>query len=602
MLAINHFTGPALIVAGPGSGKTTVIVNRIKNLIYQHHVRPENILVITFSKMAAISMQARFYLSVEDAYMPVVFGTFHSVFYNIVKNSYPGRINKIATSYIKNNILLKVLKHISYTDNTEPEFIDSIQKRISYYKNSDKMQDNTRLCSVSDDIFLKIYENYSEVMKLEGIIDFEDMMLLCKELLQSQEGIRKQYQNSFKFILIDEFQDINNLQFEIVKLLLDENKNVFAVGDDDQSIYGFRGANPMIMQDFEKHFPNANIIKLSCNYRSTKSIIDYAKTLIEENKVRYEKDIYTINPKGCDVALLAYETEEEENKSICEKISELITDRKNGNVAILFRNNRSSIKILDLLIKAKIHVYVYEKPFNPYGTGIFRDFMHYYTVSKSLDNIDKAEFVPIMNKPVRYIGRTEIHGNTIDLTLLKGLNQDRDYVVRAINKLEYDLKHMCKMDLFSAFHYFRKVIGYEEYIYKSNSSDSGDSFARIFDYLQNSLRDFRSLEELKSHIELLEEQAEAKPPIEVKDNGVYILTYHASKGLEFDNVFIPKLMEGEVPSGKSVTEEDIEEERRMLYVAMTRAKSNLYMSYIKDDSRSKRLKSRFLYCLLRLKK
>lgn len=581
--AINHFHGPALVVAGPGSGKTTVITNRIINLIYQRHIKPEEILVITFSKSAAISMQSRF--NQIKSNLPVTFGTFHSVFYNIVRRHNSNNNYHVANKNRRHNVLIKVLANHSMDDNTEPEFLDSILKRISYYKNSNYQTDNTELVSLEYDLFLSILNQYSEYMRYEQLIDFEDMMLMCRELLENNSDIRSYYQNFFRYILIDEFQDINQLQFDIIKLLSENSPNLFVVGDDDQSIYGFRGANPGIMFEFAKYY-KAKVIKLSCNHRCSGNIVLDAARLISHNKERFEKKIYSANADGEKVYYQGFSDFDEEYKYISGTVKKCA---EHANAAILFRNNISLSLWLERFTKDGIKCCINEKPYNPFESTAFIDFMHYIKLSQDMEQMRVADFLAVMNKPVRYISRDKLMSEKVDLTLLKGMYKDKMYVIRGIKKLEEDLKRIKNMDLYSAFHYFRHVIDYEKYMNGTNNNDKN-----LMDDIQNRLKKYNSIEEVMQYINKISDMQGTGSGIEVYDNGIYLMTFHGSKGLEFDHVFIPDLMEGEIPSSKSIGEKAIEEERRMLYVAMTRARKSLTITYLTDDKTHNRLRSRFL--------
>ena len=590
--AVRHTTGPALIIAGPGSGKTTVIVNRIRNLIIDQSVDPYHILVITFSKAAAIQMQQRFEKTSVD-HFPVTFGTFHSVFYNILRHSGKNDSMNVATLSYKRKLISRIIERSDPDHNTEQEYLDLILRRISYYKNSAHTNDNENICSLDRHTFLNIYNEYNDMLRAEGRLDFEDMMLMCRDLMRDDPLVRKKWQDRFKYILIDEFQDINMLQFDIVKLLLGSRNNIFAVGDDDQSIYGFRGANPDIMRQFGDHFPDARIIMLTCNYRSGSEIVKSASRLISHNQNRYEKDIVSYAQSGDPVSVREYKDRRQELDDIANMADSFTKD--NQNTAILCRTNTGVGEIAEHLLKKNIPCHVTEKPHDPYDDVIFRDFARYMRLALSPDAMETKDFVPVANKPVRYINRNLIPGRYTDITLLKGLYKDRDYVVRALSKLEYDLKQLKHMDMFSAFNYFRCVIGYDEYI-KKNSDEKlkfADYQSRADDLMMK-MKDFDTFDELARHVERMAQLTDRKETVKIDDTGIYVMTYHASKGLEFDNVFLPGLIEGEVPSKRSITIEDIEEERRMLYVAMTRAKERLFMSYTGADREKKHLRSRFL--------
>jgi len=595
LLAIDHFNGPALVVAGPGSGKTTVIVNRIYNLIYKRHIQADNILVVTFSKAAALSMQSRF--NQIYGYQPVHFGTFHSVFYNIIKENSISHQFKVVNYSTKISILTDVINSLTKLELLQSELMDSILKRISFYKNSGLKKDNCELCRIDDDLFINIFRLYSDALKTQDYIDFDDMMLLCKELLQSNESIREIYRNKFRYILVDEFQDINDLQYEILKKLI-YNDNIFAVGDDDQSIYGFRGSNPDIMQSFSSDFPNTRLIKLSCNYRSHETIVNAAFRLIANNHNRFKKDIYAGKECKGKIVIKAFETIEDENTYICDILNS--KKDKGTNTAILFRSNHGLNNFVELMAEKKIHINVSEKLDNPYDNQVFNDFIHYFNMSKSLDDIKTEDFIPVMNKPVRYINRNSVMSSYVDFSYLRGFYKEKAYVQKNIKKLEYDLKQMMNMDAYSAFNYFCHVIGYEEYIMKECAlkQDLLKKYINDMETLRERIRHINDMDELLIIANRLKEINSQKNLMNISHEGLYAMTFHASKGLEFNHVIIPYLMEGDVPSSKSISLEAVEEERRMLYVAMTRAKNELYMTYEEGNKNNIMLVSRFVKELL----
>ncbi|MCR4749404.1 MAG: ATP-dependent helicase [Lachnospiraceae bacterium] len=596
--AISHTYGPALVIAGPGSGKTTVIVKRILNLIRNEHIDPSNILVITFSKPAALEMQRRFEKQ-AGGYEPVTFGTFHSIFYNIIRHHMKNVAEGVATDALKRNILKKVLRDINLSDNTESEYLDLIIKRISYYKNSSLRSDDRTICDLDTKSFLRIYELYNEHLKAASKIDFEDMMLMCKKLLSENKQARLFWRERFKFILIDEFQDINELQFDIVRLLLTKENNFFAVGDDDQSIYGFRGSKPEIMREVDRYFKNLTTIKLTCNYRSSSSIVKASDAVIKQNTVRFEKHLHTENDIGEAVRIMAFKDEESQFEQLV-KTADMYGNKTGtnlkGNVAVLCRTNLAVSRIAREFMKRKIDCHVTQKPYDPFESVIYTDFTHYLRLSYSGGEFDANDLIPVMNKPLRYISRSMINKKVMDITLLKGLYQDKEYVLRALKKLEYDLNMIRKMDMFSAFNYFRRVIGYDEYMLRmsGDNEERYEIYTKQADLLMFCLKDLTTYEAMIEHAVKQSQNMEARKTAKVNETGIYIMTYHASKGLEFDTVIMPGLMEGEIPSKKSITKEAIEEERRMFYVAMTRAKTKLIMSYIVGKNNEKHIKSRFL--------
>lgn len=608
--AINHFKGPALVIAGPGSGKTSVIVNRINYLIQNKNVNPNNILVITFSKMAAMDMQSRFNLcllsknehnqninvqneqvQIKQAQIEQVsFGTFHSVFFSIIKSYYGYSSSNIISNSQKRLFISKLLKNLCNETLTDNEYIDSVLRRISYYKNSNYTNDYVDDCQMEYEQFKVLVNQYDLMLQSQRKIDFEDMMLLCRKILIKDSKIREYYQNLFHYILIDEFQDINELQFEIVKLLVGPEQNLFVVGDDDQSIYGFRGSKPEIMLNLQKEYNNLSIVKLSCNYRSTKSIVRLSSVLISENRKRYIKNIYTNNELGSPCLLMNFANVEEENKYIIEVLKEKISSK--SSIGILYRTNNRASLLIELLIKNNISFSIKEMPVNPYDTDIYNDFIAYLQISYS-------KLMPIhllrkiINKPSRYIDTRLITDCEEPVQRLKYLYKDKKYVVKKLDKLLYDLNSIKSMDMYSAFYYFRKVIGYDEYIYNRYNNDERklkDKFSTIDDLSKR-------LKEINTYDELLKCAFSFRDKISEhinSNNNISIMTYHSSKGLEFDTVLIPDINEGIVPNKKAVSLMDIEEERRMFYVACTRAKKEVHLLYLKGIGEEEFIPSRFI--------
>lgn len=570
--------GPALVIAGPGSGKTSVICERIKFLI-KSGCDPAKILVITFSKQAAINMQSRFSDTTETP-SPVCFSTFHAFFYSILRDYYHYSNENIANNQLKQKILKTILNKYNISL-VQEELIEKLQKRISYYKNSGMKKDSVDDTNIDYSMFLMIFGEYNYMLDSMDKIDFDDMQLKCYKLLSNDASLLEKYQNKYKYYLIDEYQDINTVQQLIMELLTCKGHNLFCVGDDDQSIYGFRGASPDIMQKFSQKFIECRNYYLSCNYRCAANIVKAANLMISQNQMRLEKNLISASEEIGLVSFECFEDIDSEIDYITNIIREYVGSR--DTIAVLYRTNRNYIKLVEKLTKMKIECNVKDKPFNVWESKIAKDFVHYINMS-SQDKIDSADFLAVMNKPLRYLPRHIIVSKKVDLEKIKS-NTTKDYIIKNIDRLNKDLKMLKRMDMFSAFNYFRYVIGYEKYLISINKFDS-----KLLDEIQDSLREFNSREELLDFIENYDAQVEK---FQNNYSNINIMTYHSAKGLEFDEVIIPNLNEGIVPISRAVETDDIEEERRMLYVAMTRARKKLTMSYINDDKKG--LKSRFLY-------
>lgn len=596
--AITHESGPVMCLAGPGSGKTFVLTHHIRYLILEKHIDPAHILVITFSKASAIEMQNRFTYLMEDTYYPVRFGTFHAIFFQILSR-YEGYTAKdILTLSQKKKYLKTVLLQMNYQGKIDMESLENILSNISYIKNK---SESSVISEVEKNIpqFKEIYQKYERLIRQEHKLDFDDMMLLCYKLLQKRSDVLEEYRKEIEYILIDEFQDINSIQYAIVKLLIHPYQNLFAVGDDDQSIYGFRGSDPSIMLRFREDFPNGIIVPLYMNYRSKKGIVNCAKHVIRENKKRYEKNMSAVKT-GDGVILQSYESKEEEYLELIQKLHQAKLEDRLNQCACLFRTNMDASYLAELLLKEKIPYIMKEKPYNPYDHFISHDLLHYLHIKEGDMSIE--EFVPIMNRPLRYISRDAINTNTfgkqVCLRDLKRFYMDKEYMQKNILKLEYDINRIKNMDLFAAVNYIRKGIGYDDYIKKqaAEQSTSPAEYLKMADEIQKRFGMFRNLEELENHIDSYRQMAEktGKESGKKEQKGVNIMTYHASKGLEFDNVYLPDCNEGNIPYRKSTTPEQIEEERRLFYVAMTRAKEQLHILFIDGKKDNHHLVSRFI--------
>lgn len=593
--AITHGPGPLLCLAGPGSGKTYTLTHRIRYLILEKKVDPFGILVITFSKAAASQMEQRFCQLMNDQYYPVRFGTFHAVFFQIL-NQYEGYTAKdILTNSQKKQYLKTALLQMDYSGKWDGETMENILLWISYVKNK---QSPGCLTEIEKNIpqFHTIYIKYEEVIRQDHKLDFDDMMILCLRLFQKRPDLLSEYRSRIQYLLIDEYQDINKTQYEIVKCLIEPHQNLFAVGDDDQSIYGFRGSDPSVMLRFKQDFQNGDIIFLDQNYRCVKGIVNCANRVIQENKTRYQKQSHALK-EGNGVMFKDFASREEEYQAL---VKNLQSEKGNlSECACLFRTNMEASYFAEYLLKEKIPYVMKEKPYNPYEHFISRDILHYLRLKTG--NKSMQELIPVMNRPLRYLSREAIgyasQKEEINFRLLKEFYQEKSYMLKNIKKLEYDLHCMEKMDLFASVNYIRKGIGYDDYLSKQAllQNFSPDAYYKMADEIQKRFGMFNSLEELEKHIHAYCDQIErgVKKERETK-SGVQIMTYHASKGLEFDKVYLPGCNEGNTPYKKSVTKEQIEEERRLFYVAMTRARKELWISFIDGKADRKHLVSRFL--------
>lgn len=639
--AIKHGKGPMLVMAGPGSGKSFVIIQRILNLIQEHKIYPQNILVISFSKASTLELKQRFQKQIRNTKSNnnqfienqidnnsinekerVNFATFHACFFQILKDTYHYTSQNIITEKEKRDILRTILLDPEYGEKNIPEKIEDYLQKISYYKN----KGTGELKEKETKQFQKIYRAYNQEMHKLHRLDFEDMGLLCLQLFQNRPDILDKWQDKFQYVLIDEFQDINAIQFRIIQLLAGKYQNLFVVGDDDQAIYGFRGSNPKIMLDFEKYYPNTKKVLLETNYRCSEAIVTEALKVIEQNKVRFRKEIKAIpyekihngnkgnenckerkiiekqqeimNKKKSEDSVIykKFENYHKEYSYIVGKIQDYV--KKQGynysDIACIFRINGDMNGLAEYFTRKKIPFVMKESYSSIFKHFIALDIIAY--LNFFLEGKKRSDFIRIMNKPLRYISRNAMSSINNEIVVWKELKEyykSKRYITDNIEQLEKNDKWIQKLDLYGACFYIRKVMGYDNYL-KEYVKEQGINFEEakeILDFIHESTRDMSSLEEWKEYIEEYEEAI--KKSGEEKE-GVHIITMHACKGLEYSIIFLPDCNEGKIPYKKAASSEAIEEERRMFYVAMTRAKTHLEMLYIEDDAKKHLQRSRFL--------
>lgn len=601
--AIMHRDGPAMVLAGPGAGKTYVITNRVKALIDEYGVKPEQILVVTFSKAAAVEMKERFEMLTGGRRLPVRFGTFHSVFFQILRLAYHYEVKDIATPALKYRFLEETLNETGYGVDDKKEFLSDIEKEISRVKGEGIEIDCYFSSACSAEIFQKMYRGYQEKLQRHRCLDFDDMVVYTYQLLKEREDIRRRWQAQFRYLLIDEFQDINRLQYETVCMLAEPENNLFIVGDDDQSIYGFRGAKPGIMLSFPKRFPDTKQIVLGVNYRCSDEIMKAAERLIGKNNERYEKHIVANKRKEQPVHMKKCENLPDEAEKI---VAQIQMYQKEGiayqEMAVLFRTNMQMRLLAGKLMEHGVPFTMRENLPNLFDTWMAKDIMCYLQLA--LGNRSREKFLKIANRPVRYLSRTAFTESEVSFDKLRAYYavKNQEWMEERIWNFEYDLKNLASLSPYAAIHFIRKGIGYDEFLktYADERNVNADDWFDVLDEMQEMARDKKSIPEFLSFVEnygdTLEEIRQEQKKQQVKEEpGVSLMTMHASKGLEFPVVFVPTLNEDIVPYRKAVQEGNLEEERRMLYVAMTRAKTYLHLSFVKERFHKEAEPSPFLY-------
>ena len=598
--ACSNTEGPLLILAGAGSGKTRVIVHRIAYLLDELSVSPHNILAITFTNKAADEMRER----VENEVGPDAFGvwvsTFHSMCVRILRRFFDqigGNNNfTIYDADDQKTVVKEVLKTLNMDPKqyNEKACLVTISHAKEKFWTPDELEREAGY-NYRDVQMAKVYREYQKRMKLNNALDFDDLIFKTIELFEKCPDVLELYQNRFKYIMVDEYQDTNHSQFLLVKMLADKWRNLCVVGDDDQSIYKFRGADISNILDFEKVYPDATVVRLEQNYRSTQIILNAANAVIANNKGRKSKSLWSEQKEGEKISYTIYETEFEEAQGTVDTIiNRNIEGRPYSDFAILYRTNAQSRALEEKLVFANI----------PYklvgGTGFYsrreiRDMVAYLKLIAN--SADEVSFTRIINVPRRGIGQTSVD-KIRALSFEAGLSmydfikepETREMLGRVKDKLE---------DFSKMIEYFREYADdgrltelYDEILsrtgYKTDliaeNTDEARTRLENLDELRNKIISYEENAEEPSLMELLEEislVADTNDEEEDSENKVTLMTLHRSKGLEFPVVFITGMEERLFPSGMAMDSDDpdaVEEERRLCYVGITRAKEVLYLS------------------------
>lgn len=601
--AVAHNKGPCMVLAGPGSGKTLTIAKRIEYLIMKHKVRPEEILVITFTKYAAWEMKNRTRSICGPSSYAVTFGTFHGIYYGILKWAYRLNQSNLLSDEEKYRILREILPGIDWDQepeaDEEKDYLQELAIEIGNVKNNCMDIEEYEPVKYTTEKFRKLYRTYEETKKKYRKIDFEDMLIQCRDLFMKRPDILKKWQEKFQYILVDEFQDVNQAQYDVVRMLAAPQDNLFVVGDDDQSVYGFRGAKSGIMKEFMKDYPKARQILLDVNYRSSGYIVKGALRVIGNNKIRFEKKIEAFRKPDETVHVQEVKDPVQEAEYVLERIREY---REKGvsytEMAVLYRTNVDARAMSELMTEYQIPFVMKEHLNNIYEHFIALDMISYLRLSQG--EYDRKYFLQIANRPNRYLTRESMKTGNVSYESLRRYYRDKDWMVDRIDQLEWDMKMICDKTPYAAIQYIRKRMGYDEFLkeyaaYRKISSE--DLFAVLEEIWQNS-KGYGTIKEWFEHIESYGKMLKEQNKKNGEKEGVNLMTMHAAKGLEFDTVFVIEANEGSCPYKKATADEEIEEERRLFYVAMTRAKRKLVISYVKEKNGKDLLPSRFVSELL----
>lgn len=595
--AISHGTGPMLVLAGPGSGKTTVIIQRIRRLTEKMGVSPYRILVITFTKAAAEQMKTRY--AALQGKSGVMFGTFHSIFFRILRQACGYSLEQVLSEDERRNTLQKLVTEARISVQDQEEYIQQFFSQYSLMKN--------QLLDVSDflpdglpkDEFVALSKKFDGWKRRNEKIDFDDMLTECYDVLSQDEKVRKMWQDRFDYILVDEFQDVNRAQYACLQMLAAPKNNLFVVGDDDQSIYGFRGASPSFMLDFPKDFPGTEKVFLDVNYRCSGRIIRLASQVIGTNVSRYAKEIKGDRDLGERINVFVAKDSGEEAELTAQKIARLLEEGVPiEEIAVIFRTNIQGGAFARALFRRGIPYHLRDGGFHLYDHWIARDLAAYLFLAENRDS--DASLLRIVNKPKRYISKDLLaEAEQMPYGLLRSLHvcpSLQKWQAEHLESLEEDLRQIQKRKPYEALRYVRKVVGYDEYLsdYAAYRKASLSNMIEIADEITETAKGTESGTEFVRKMEELSRQMKEQSKQKGNTHGVTLTTFHGAKGLEFGAVFLPSLAEGIIPYEKGRKGSALEEERRLFYVGLTRTKDRLFLSFTENRYEKPLKPSRFL--------
>lgn len=598
---INHVNGPMLCIAGPGSGKTTSIIQRVAHLI-DSGIDPMKILVITFTKAAALEMKGR-YNSRPDSVAGPVFSTIHSLCFKVLNKYNPRVFNKtnILTGTEQAKILSPIIKQLRLEAIDYYSTINAACSAISFKKNTGKSFGDNGIEYFTKEQLNTVYSEYEKEKKRLRKIDLDDLLLYTYKLLKSNNAFLNYLRNKFSHIMIDEFQDTNKVQAHIFYLLAAPKNNICVVGDDDQSIYGFRGAEPGVMFDFEKKFPGCKRVVLNANYRSTHNIVEVSKQLISCNKTRYDKDLVADNDKDGFIGFSKQQNMKSEVETIIQKITKFQAwGVPLSQIAILYRTAVEAQPLLSALIEWNIPFYTKDPVVCAFEHWIFQDILLFKKASDG--NISMREFLRIVNRPNKYVP-AKVLPNKYDPTLIiqscnyisneRSRAQCRGQMIRFFYFLEEMKKDDPKTFIFKLCHDLDYLDYLDQYVVDNNVDKS--QLLDILNLLISTASKFKTFDEWTLYAATATRKFKDKIKRMTRENSVFVSTMHKAKGLEWQHVIIMDANEEINPYYRAEFPADIEEERRLFYVAVTRAKKSLMIYYLEKRGENNLSPSRFLF-------
>ena len=595
--AAAHMDGPMLVLAGPGSGKTTVILHRIKHLTAQG-VDPRGILVVTFAKAAADELRAR-YAAISGGVCGVLFGTLHSFFFRVLRAAGQYTADSVVDGAKRKAIVRTLMKARNVQAAYDEETVERVCNALSRLRGGAFVCDAQASISLPRgmrmDTLTALSEDYGKALRDGGLLDFDGMLTECLALFKEQPQVLESWRARFPYVMTDEFQDVSGLQYECLKLLAAPANNLFAVGDDDQSIYGFRGASPSYMLGFQEDFPQAQTVVLDANYRSSASVVALANALIEHNTARSPKRMQYMHSAGASPVAAYPQNPHNEAEWLAERVLSMKNECPFEEIAVIFRMHIQAQIVADALTRRRIPFTQRESAANLYTHWIAEDIAAYFRLAAN--RLDDDALARIINRPSRYItnnavaaartvGKASREGALASLRAGDLLNKRQH---AAMDLLALGINAIARRGAYDAIRYLREGVGYDETIKEQAERRGTDALTLldIADALQEAARVFPDTQAWLAHAEAARS---ARPCTPEASAGVTLTTMHGAKGLEFDAVFVIGAVDGLVPHRDG----EEEEERRLLYVALTRARKWLYISAYKESGHREMAVSRFL--------
>lgn len=607
--AILHKEGPALILAVPGAGKTTTLITRAAYLIQEEKVDPKKILSLTFSKAAALDMRKRFQsLYGENLSDLPHFSTIHSFAFQVLHREIGSKGESYHFIEGKNppihkmELLKQIYQKINKT-NIKEESLDELSNAISFVKNRMISRKELKKISIEIKNFEDIFLKYESTKKEKRYIDFDDMLTFSYKILKNNEKVRQIYQKKYTYIQVDEGQDTSPIQYALIKLLGGERDHLFILADDDQSIYGFRGADPKELIDFKRSYPKGKVFYMEENFRSTSTIVDIANDFIKGNKQRYEKNLNTKNPMGKSIIIKKTQNYHQQMEYL---LGEIKTRKNEERIAILYRNHLSTVPIVDALLWEGYSFSLKEGKKYFFHHWLTRDILSFMNLA--LDHRDKKSFEYIYYKMNQYISKKDLEivkKSPRDQSIFKSLQNLKglpSFKIKRMIELEEKFLILSTLKPIKAIHYIEKELCYKSFLEdrKKTSPSMVKTAEFILDRLKSMAQNTETLVEFLCQIEELKVEI-ANTSNKGKDtSNITLSTLHGAKGLEFDRVYMIDLIEDQIPTYGSMKKWEqgdpslLEEERRLFYVGMTRAKQELTLLGIHSPSDSNQESSQFI--------